>query len=475
MPLIQKGEELRLEIQSAAFEGTSVARHEGLVVFVEGAVPGDIVRARVSRVKKSHADAYVVSVERPSPLRVVPRCPHFGVCGGCRWQHVGYAAQLEFKRQHVVDAFERIGGFEHPEVFPVIGSDAQYFYRNKMEYSFSDRQWFDTRHPEWYVPPPGEELPSVFLGLHVTQRYEKVLDIAECHLQSDLSNRILRFTRAFVRRRRLSVHIPQRDEGYLRFLVIRQSARTAEVMVNLVTFDDRPDLLQEFAAELRAECPEVTTVVNTINRTKAQIASGEETRIVFGPGVIRERLGKFTFEISAGSFFQTNTAQAERLYGVAEAFAELNGGETVYDLYSGTGSIALFVSERAGRVVGVEAVESSIRDAERNVRLNGVRNCTFVLGDLKDRLTRDAGWMAAHPRPDVLIIDPPRSGMHPKVVEEIVRLRVPRLVYVSCNPSTQARDVKLLCLDTYRLVKLQPVDMFPHTYHIENVCQLVLK
>jgi 23S rRNA (uracil1939-C5)-methyltransferase len=245
-------------------------------------------------------------------------------------------------------------------------------------------------------------------------------------------------------------------------------------MVNLVTFDDRPDVMRQFTDELTSAVPGITTIINTINSRKAQTAIGEREKVYAGEGVIRERVGEYTFTISAGSFFQSNTAQAEKLYEVAKSFSELRPTDVVWDLYSGTGSIALFVSDEAKEVIGIESVASAVADAERNARANGVRNCSFILGDLKDRLTKDIVWMQSHPKPDVMIIDPPRSGMHPKVVEEILDLAPSRIVYVSCNPTTQARDVKQLCSEKYRLVKLQPVDLFPHTYHIENVAQLKL-
>ena len=475
-PGLERGAVVRLEVTGAAFEGKAVARLEGFVVFVEGAVPGDIVNARIVRKKKQFAEARVVEVLQHSPHRVSPRCKHFGVCGGCKWQHVDYASQLQWKQQHVLESFQHIGGFEQPDVLPIIGADEIYFYRNKMEFSFSDLQWLPDGpaadpQSEIHNPHSAIRIPQseIFLGLHVPQRYDKLLDLEECFLQSEVSTKILHFTREFARRENLPVYSSKTDSGYLRFLVIRQSRRTDELMVNFVTFEDRPELVREYAAELSSAIPGITTVVNTINSRKAQIAYGEKENVVTGKGVIHEMLGNRQFSISAGSFFQTNTRQAERLYEVARTFAGFRKGDTVFDLYSGTGTIALFVADAVSHVVGIESVESAVRDAERNARLNGVENCSFVMGDLKEKLTRESEWMKSYPRPDVLIIDPPRSGMHPDVVDAIVKLGVPRIVYVSCNPATQARDAKMLCSSRYTLRKLQPVDMFPHTYHIENV------
>jgi 23S rRNA (uracil1939-C5)-methyltransferase len=481
MKELQRGEELQLEITDAAFEGKAIARHEGLVVFVENAVPGDRVIAKLLKIKKSYAEAKVVCIESPSPLRVEPRCRYFGVCGGCKWQHVDYQAQLRFKQEQVIDSFERIGGFSNLQVLPLLSADEIYFYRSKMEYSFSEKQWFTS-------PPPREEteiavngaeqtqvshLPSpVFLGLHVPQRYDKVLDIQECHLQSHLSNRILNFTRDYSRENNLAVYNSEAESGCLRFLVIRESKRTREVMVNLVTYTNDQDLMKRYTAQLLQECPEVTTVINTINSRKAQIATGEVEIFYHGNGFIHEQLGKNKFVVSASSFFQTNVAQAEKLYAVAKEFGEFKPTDVVFDLYSGTGSIAIFISDVVKEVVGIESMESAIRDAEKNARINNITNCRFLLGDLKDRLTKDMEWMSSHARPNVLVIDPPRSGMHPKVIEEILSFAPERIVYISCNPATQARDAKMLCAEKYQLVKLQPVDMFPHTYHIENVVLL---
>jgi len=478
---LHRGDELQLEITDAAFEGKAVARHDGMVIFVENAVPGDLVTAKLLKIKKNFVEAKVVRVERPSPLRMEPRCKYFGVCGGCKWQHVDYQAQLRFKQQQVVDSFERIGGFSNLNVLPIIGADDIYFYRGKMEYSFAEKQWL-TEKPaaiaDFQMPMEENKLPTptspspIFLGLHVPQRYDKVLDINECHLQSFVSNQILNFTRNFALRNRLDVYDSDRNSGYLRFLVIRESKKTKEVMANLVTFENHPDVMKQYAAELKASVEDVTTVVNTINSRKAQIAFGETENVYLGSGWIHERLGNHNFIISASSFFQTNVTQAEKLYGVAKEFGGLKSTDVVFDLYSGTGSIAIFISDMVKEVVGIESVESAIRDAEKNAHANNITNCRFLLGDLKDRLTKDTGWMSSHPKPDVLVIDPPRNGMHPKVVEEILGLAPERIVYVSCNPATQARDVELLCTKTYQLIKLQPVDMFPHTFHIENVALL---
>jgi 23S rRNA (uracil1939-C5)-methyltransferase len=467
--MLQRGEEVSVKIINSAFEGKSIARLDDLVIFVDGGVPGDVATVRITKSKKNFAEAKLVKVETFSPLRVDPRCTYFGVCGGCKWQQVDYAAQLRFKQQHVVDAFERIGRFTDLTVRPILGSDEKFFYRGKMEYSFAEQQWL------WDGMPEVDAADSIFLGLHVPQRYDKVLDIRECLLQSDRSNKILNFTRTFAQQNGLIVYNSDADSGYLRFLVIREGKRTNEIMVNLVTFTDDPETMRNYTTALLAECPFVTTVVNTINTRKAQIAFGETEHTYHGTGVIHDTIGAYRFDISASSFFQTNVLQAEKLYTAVKEFGAFKPTDVVYDLYSGTGSIGIFLSGSVKSVVGVESVESAIQDAERNAKENGVTNCTFLLGDLKDRLTKDKDWMSGSPKPDVMVIDPPRNGMHPKVVEEIIALAPERIVYVSCNPATQARDAQLLCAERYTLEKLQPVDMFPHTFHIENVALFIRK
>ena len=466
---------VELEITGSAFEGTSVARLDGFVVFVEGGVPGDRVRAQVQKAKKDYATARILALLHPSPFRTQPRCPYFGTCGGCRWQHVAYEHQLRFKEQHVRELFERVGGFINPPILPIVGATDIYFYRNKMEYSFSDREWkmlppeSATQFPSSTEPPNHAGTPSpVFLGLHVPERYDKVLDIRECHLQSDVSNRILNATREFAVENALDVYSSERHAGYLRFLVIRQSKRTEELMVNIVTFDDRPQVMVRFARFLNERVRGITTMVNTINRRKAQIAYGEEEKTYVGDGIIHEQIGGLMFTVSAGSFFQSNTPQAEELYRIAAEFAGLQPADVVYDLYSGTGTIALLISRRVKSVIGVESIPAAVDDAQRNAEANGITNCSFVQSDLLEYLRRFPSDPGVE-RPDVVIVDPPRSGMHPEVVGKLIEVGSPRLVYIGCNPATQARDAKLLAAGGYELVNMRPVDLFPQTYHIENV------
>ncbi len=479
---MEKGSEIELTVESLSGDGRTVARKDGVVVFVENALPGDTVLARVWKFKKNYAEARALRILKPSSSRVQAECMHFGVCGGCKWQDLAYDAQLQFKHRRVVEAFQRIGGFPDPQVGPVIGCASPYFYRNKMEFTFSRERWLTDEEMRLIEEEAGyksvgaEESPdgpkgamNLFLGLHVPQRYDKVVDISECRLQSDLSNEIVCAVRDAAREWKWDVYSSETQSGYLRHLVIRQSKRTGEVMVNLVTNGFRGHAMEDLTGYLVSRFPGITTVVNNSTTRMSMVALGEEEKVYYGSGYIRERLGEHTFQVSANSFFQTNTEQAEILYSTAKDYAELSASDVLYDLYSGTGTIAIFLAGAVERVLGVEVVESAIRDAETNAKLNHIANCYFLQGDLKDRLTRDSSWLDEHPRPTVIVADPPRSGMHEKVIERMIRLSPGRIVYVSCNPATQARDAKLLSGGGYRLEKIQPVDMFPHTDHIEAV------
>jgi len=463
---MKRGEEAVLTLEGFAFEGKSVARLDGLVVFVFGAVPGDTARVRFTKVKKSFCEAQTLEVLTPSPLRTAPRCRYFGVCGGCRWQNVRYDAQQDFKRQNVVDALERIGGFRGVPVNPTLGANDDVFYRNKMEFSFGQR-WLAKEEME----SKNQDVSLFALGLHIPDRFDRVLDLEECWLQSETSVRIVNAVRRFCLDRRLSVFSTATHTGYLRNLVIREGKRTGELMVNLVTRDDRPDVMQELRDTLLASFPGMTTLCNNITERKSQVAVGDREVIYHGPGYITERIGKRIYRISANSFFQTNTIQAERLYDTVLRMARIRTREVVYDLYSGTGTIALHIADDAARVIGIESLPAAVNDARNNAAANGVENCTFVLGDLRETLTKRTESLAPFGTPDVVIVDPPRAGMHEDVVRRVVEGKPERIVYVSCNPATQARDLKLMG-DEYTIREVQPVDMFPHTFHVESVVLL---
>jgi 23S rRNA (uracil1939-C5)-methyltransferase len=463
---VKSGEELEIAIENFASEGKCVARRNGLVILVSGAVPGDTARIQIQKVKRNFATARSLKILQPSPLRTSPPCKYFGACGGCTWQHTQYEAQLQLKRQNVIDAFERIGGFKGVEVAQTLPSSETYFYRNKIEFSFSQQCWsLEQGSPE----------RDFALGFHHIGRYDRVVDVDACLLQSEVSNSILQVVKEFCQSNDLEVYNGDTESGYLRFLVIREGKHTGERMINLVTFDDRPAGASALCKYVLERFPTLTSFVNTINSRRAQIASGELERVYHGPGTITEMLGKYRFRISANSFFQTNTRQAEQLFEVAKRFAELQPTDTVFDLYSGAGALSIYVSNAVKKVVGIELSESSVRDAIHNAHLNGVTNCHFLQGDLKERLTKDTQWINDHGPADVILLDPPRSGMHPKVVQRVARLLPSRIVYVSCNPATQARDIRSLAEAGYSVVSIQPVDLFPHTFHVESVAKLARK
>jgi len=455
---------VELDIEKFADKGKSLARVDGYVVFVEGAVPGDRVEAYVHRAKTNYAEAKLDTLLEPSPLRTEPRCRYADTCGGCAWQHVDYAAQLDAKRQSVEEAFVHQGGFETVDVPPVIDAEDIFYYRNKMDFDFSADRWLTTDEIE-----TGKDFDTGFaLGLHVPGNFFKVLDLQECHLQSPWSADFVNALREFVKARGWAPWDIRDHEGFLRHLVIREGKRTGEKMVNLVTNGYDEKRMEALADFLQEEKPAVTTLVNTIHTGKSQNPQGEP-RVIFGPGVIHDEIGPHRFEISPGAFFQTNTQQAERLYEVARDFADLQPDDVLYDLYCGAGTISIFMAGDVQKVVGAELVESAVANARTNTAINDVTNCTFENGDLK-KLFTDA-FVGRHGRPDVLIVDPPRAGMHKDVVAQIAKLQPERFVYVSCNPQTQARDLSRL-RDAYRIEAMQPVDMFPHTPHIENVVKL---
>ncbi len=472
--MFQVGSEIEIKIEKTVFEGKSIARVNGFVIFVRNVVPGDVVRVKIMKLKKSYAEAEPVEIIQKSNLRVEPRCKFFGVCGGCKWQNLEYNAQLEFKRDHVIESFERIGGFKGIDkiVLKTLPSDEIFFYRNKIEFSFSDQRWILDDE----IKSSAKIDKNFALGFHLPDRFDKVLDIDECFLQSELSNQILNFTRDYFKSKNIPIYSTERNEGYLRFLTIREGKNTGDVMVNLVTFEDNAEIMSEFTNSLLSKFPSITTIVNNINTRKAQIAVGEYERVYHGDGTITEKLGDYIFQISSNSFFQTNTRQAEKLYKKIVEFANFKSDDVVYDFYSGTGTISIFISSFVRNVVGLELVESAVEDAWRNAELNRIKNCRFIAGDLREKLYTDKSWMREFPKPNVIIIDPPRSGMHPDVVKAVARIKPERIVYVSCNPTTQARDIKLLIEyePNYAIELIQPVDMFPHTYHIENIALLKL-
>ena len=461
MPTPRKGDIIELAIEKMAYGGQGVGRLDGFVVFVRGGIPGDRIKAKIYKKKKDYAEAGLIELLSPSLDRKAAPCPYFGYCGGCQWQNVTYEKQLEFKRAHVLEPIEHIGGLKNVTVHPAIPSEKRFGYRNKMEFSFSDRRWYlpnelDRRKDE------GE----VALGLHVPGTYNKVIDVEACLLQQETGNQILNLIRRYVTDSGIPVYGLKSHQGFWRFLTIRHSVAFDEWMVNIVTSEARPEIVQPLADSLVSKFDQVTTVVNNINSRGASIAVGEHETVLYGDGYIRDRIGPFTFRISANSFFQTNSRAAEKLYQVVADYADLEGPETVLDLYSGTGTIPIFLASRVRDVTGIEISRSATSDAVRNAAENRLDNCRFICGDIREKLADITV------RPDVLVIDPPRAGMHKDVLAQAMALSPGKIIYISCNPATLARDLAQMTRD-YKLLEIQPVDMFPHTYHIEAVAKLV--
>ncbi len=454
---------VELWVEKMAYGGSGVARLDGLVIFVKGAFPGDRVMARVVKKKKDYALADMLEVIDPSPDRVSAPCPYSGYCGGCDLQALKYERQLEYKKEQIRDSVERIGSLAGITIHDVIPSERIYGYRNKMEFSFSGRPWL---LPEEYKK--GEDKDGIGLGLHAGGSFYKVVDMDACLLQRDNGNLILRETKRYVSESGASVYDLKSHKGFWRFLMLRYSTAYDEWLVNLVTAGEDRGLVIPIAQGLCRSVDRIRTVVNNINTRKAAIASGEREEILCGEGFIRERIGPCELQVSANSFLQTNTTGAELLYGKVLEYAELEGSETVLDLYSGTGTIPIFLSGMAKEIIGMEIAESAVLDANRNRELNNALNCRFILGDIGERLP------GIDFRPDVLIIDPPRTGIHKDIIKRIMEMAVERLVYVSCNPATMARDIARMS-EKYLVKEIQPVDMFPHTYHIEAVAKMALR
>lgn len=463
MAKLKRRQQVELEICKVAFGGKGIAYLDDYVVFVESSLPGDRVSARITKAKKNYAEARLIQLLQPSPLRQPAPCEHFGYCGGCKWQNVAYEQQLQFKKQHVEESLRHIGKVSAGAIHDPIPAPQLFGYRNKMEFSFAEERWLT---PEELKNP---EIKKGFaLGLHVPNFFDRILDINYCWLQSDFFNKILKFSKDYFKNSEIPIYHLYRKEGVLRYLVLRQSFAEQTVMVNVVTFRPAAEQLRDYAQKLTREFPFVMSVVNTINSSYAQVATGDEHHVIHGAPVIHERLGRFRFEISPDSFFQTNSIQAEKLYEIVREYAAVKDCE-VWDLYCGTGSIAIFLAGEATTVTGFEIIENAVKDAERNAALNGVANCRFVAGDLRHSLRSISAE-----KPRVIICDPPRSGMHPEVLKALLEIAPERIVYVSCNPATMARDLEVLASE-YAILEVQPVDMFPHTYHIESVAKLEKK
>jgi 23S rRNA (uracil1939-C5)-methyltransferase len=475
---MRKGKALTVpgvEVTGYAAEGKALARIDGKVYFIEGAVPGDVADIRLSKNKKDWAEGRAIRFHRLSADRQEPFCEHFGTCGGCKWQMLPYSKQLEYKQQEVEDNLRRIGKIELPPFSPIIGADPDRGYRNKLEFTFSNRSWLSPEEINALPEKSGDmQDPAFFkpaLGFHVPRLFDKIVDIRHCHLMPEPVNRIRNWVRAFTLEQGFPYYDIRRHEGWLRNLTFRLCT-TGELMVNLVTAPgwevERALLLDQMSEAF----PEITSLYFTVNHKVNDSLHDLDPVLFKGQPWVTEKLGRLYFRIGPKSFFQTNTRQAERLYEVTRAYAGLSGHETLYDLYCGTGSIGLFCSEGAGKLVGVEVIEAAVQDARENAAANGIAKARFFTGDVVD--VCNDNFFQREGRPDVIITDPPRAGMHEALVRKLLEIGAPRVVYVSCNSATQARDLQALD-NRYQVTAVQSVDMFPHTHHIENVAQLNLR
>ena len=457
---VRKHDILKLSIDKMAYGGRGIARLDGFVIFVKGGVPGDRLTAQVSKKKKDYAEARMLELLAPSPERVQAPCPYSGYCGGCQWQSVRYERQLDYKKEHIEESMKHIGALKEVIVRDVVPSENEFAYRNKMEFSFSDRRWFlphemDRREAEG----------GFALGLHVPGTFHKVIDMDACLLQKEKGNEILQEVKKYTRDCGIPVYGLKTHEGFWRFLAIRYSTAFDEWMVNLVTSEERLEVVQPLADALVRKFGQVKSIVNNITGRKASIAVGESEIVLAGQRHIEDRIGPYIFQVSANSFFQTNSLGAQKLYQTVVDYAQLKGNEMVLDLYSGTGTIPVFLASRVQAVTGIEISETAVQDARKNCKGNSIDNCRFICGDIREKLP------AITHKPDVLIIDPPRAGMHKDVLARVLALSPEKIIYVSCNPATMARDIGQM-IQNYQVVEIQPVDMFPHTYHIEAVAKL---
>ena len=459
-----------ITIDAYAAEGKSIAHlDDGKVLFVENAIPGDVVNARIIKEKKSWAEGKVLNLVKPSADRIDAFCPHFGVCGGCKWQMLPYEHQLKYKQQQVQDQLSRIGQVELPAIEPILGSPHQRYYRNKLEFTFCTTRY---RTNEEIAAANGEKLPKEpALGFHAPGLFDKVVPIYTCYLQPEPTNILLNTLRLYTEARGLQYYDYREQQGWLRNIIIRV-ARTGEVLINLVIHHEDEKERVDLLNHLLENVPGITSLNYTINPKMNDSIHDLAVHCFSGKPYIEETLEDFRFKISPKSFFQTNSYQAEALYRITREFAGLTGNEVLYDLYCGTGSIGIFCSKGAKKVIGIEMIEDAVKDAYENADMNGIDHCSFFAGDVAAICTDE--FFETHGRPDVIITDPPRAGMHEKLVQQLLSIKAPRVVYVSCNPATQARDLQLLD-PLYKVVRLQPVDMFPHTHHIENVALLELK
>ncbi len=456
-----------IEIKEIAAEGKALAKINDMVVFVPWVAPGDVVDIQLTKKRKSYAEGRAVNIRRYSKERAAPFCEHFTICGGCKWQHIPYEKQLFYKQKQVLDNISRIGGIEVENVYPIIGSEHTKYYRNKLEYTFSNRRWFTYEE----IQAKSEDLPRDGVGFHIPGMFDKVLDINDCLLQNERSNKIRLFIKDFCIRHRYPFFDLRAQQGFIRTLIVRTSS-TGELMIIVVFFEEEKEKREKLLHAVKEQFPEITSLMYVINSKCNDTIADLEVLPFHGKDHLIEKMEELQFKVGPKSFYQTNSSQAYKLYCVTRGFAGLTGNEVVYDLYTGTGTIANFIAHEAQKVIGVEYIPEAIENAKVNAKMNNIDNIEFFAGDMRKILNKD--FIAEHGHPEVIITDPPRSGMHDDVTDTIIESSPHRIVYVSCNPATQARDIKRLSTK-YSVAKMQPIDMFPHTHHVENVALLELK
>jgi len=457
-------------VEDLAYGGRGIARQDGLVWFIDGAIPGQKVRVRIRKKRKTYIESYVVELLEPSPRQIDAPCPYFGICGGCQLQNMPYHDQCNVKADQVRSMLSHIGGIKNIQIEPVIPADPIYGYRNKMEFTFSPRRWLVNSE---------EKNPSSFaLGFHPKRRFDKILDLKACLLQSDRANQLFAELKDLVRQSGLPCYNIKTHEGVWRFLVVREGGNTGDMMVNLITSTQQADKCRSAVAwimdKISTEHPDLTTLIHSTTDRLAEIAYGEHEQILLGDGKITDRLGSRTYSISPNAFFQTNSFQAEKLFSTILKQAKFSQSDVVYDLYCGTAAIGIYIADHVRQVIGIEAIESAVEDGRRNIQMNHLQNIELIQADMKDIL-RDESFYENYPRPDAVVFDPPRGGPHPKTIRGLLELAPEKIIYVSCNPSILARDLQILCESRYQPVHIQPVDMFPHTGHIEVIAVLQMK
>ena len=456
-----KNKEIELDIVDLAFGGRGIAKVDNLIFFVKDAIPNQKVIAKISKVKKKYVEAYKIKILEHSADEVEPTCEHFDWCGGCTMQQLDYQKQLHYKEKQISNILNKIGGLKDLEINPIIGCNKIFFYRNKMEYTFSGNPW--------YIED--ESYEDIIIGLHVPKRFDKILNINKCHINHQIFNDILKISKEITIKENMIPYDVIKHTGFLRFLVIRIGIHTDEVMVNLVTSGFKPKIIKPLTDALIAKIPNIKSIVNTINTKKSNITSGA-SKLLYGKEFINEKIGDYIFKISPNSFFQTNSYQVKKLYDYIITISDFKKSDIVYDLYCGTGTIGIYLAHYVHKVYGIEIVEDAIKDAKINAKTNNIDNINFYCGDLKDILDSDA--IDNFEKPNIVILDPPRPGLHLNTVKSLLQLSPEKIIYVSCNPATMARDIEILVSKKYMIKDLQPIDMFPHTPHIECVTTLIL-